>query len=290
MNGSISDLHAPVLRSQVVSLLSPLGGKTIVDGTVGLGGHSEALLESDGTVRVIGIDQDREALSLAAQRLANYGDRFLGIHGNFRDMGRHLNDANVRHVDGILLDIGVSSLQLDSEERGFSFRREGPLDMRMDRDAARTARDWLHDATSSEIADVLFRFGEERYARRIARSIVEARSVARIETTIQLADIVRGAVPPQYEHGRLDAATRTFQAIGDTYFAQDKSAEAVSQYGQALALWQSIGDKQGEGETLLGLSQAFSTLGDAEQAAAYQAQAQAALAEPVPAITPTPSD
>jgi 16S rRNA (cytosine1402-N4)-methyltransferase len=213
MNGNIADLHVPVLRSQVVRLFSPLDGKTIVDGTVGLGGHSEALLESSDTVRIIGIDQDSEALVLASQRLAPYGDRFLAVHGNFRDLESYLADRKVPHVDGVLLDIGISSLQLDSDERGFSFRREGPLDMRMDRHAARTARDWLRDATGSEIAEVLFRFGEERYARRIARSIVAARDASRIETTTQLADIVRRAVPSQYEHGRLDAATRTFQAI-----------------------------------------------------------------------------
>ena len=208
-----ADMHQPVLRAEVVSMLSPLMGKTVVDGTLGLGGHAEALLEADESVRVVGIDRDAEAIVLASQRLARFGSRVCAIHGNFRDLDRHLDDIKIMAVDGLLLDIGVSSLQLDSDERGFSFRRDGPLDMRMDRKGTQTAADWIHTATESELSDVIYRFGEERYARRIARTIVAARESDRITSTTQLAGIIRNAVPAKYVYRRLDPATRTFQAI-----------------------------------------------------------------------------
>ncbi len=208
-----ADLHEPVLRAEVVRILSPLTGKTVVDGTLGLGGHTEALLQADETVRVIGIDRDAEAIALASQRLARFGSRIRTIHGNFRDLGQHLDDIKIKTVDGLLLDIGVSSLQLDASERGFSFRRDGPLDMRMDRKGTQTAADWIHTATESELSAIIYRFGEERYARRIARAIVSARECDRITATTQLAGIIRNAVPAKYAYRRLDPATRTFQAI-----------------------------------------------------------------------------
>jgi len=213
MSDDPAALHVPVLLDEVIQAFSPLDGKTLVDGTVGLGGHSDALLQSSETLRIVGIDRDREALEWAAKRLARHGDRIRLIHGNFRDLGSHLDELEIGPVDGVLLDIGVSSLQLDTAERGFSFRRDGPLDMRMDRQAAHTAAAWIHEATESEIADVLFRYGEERYARRIARAIASRRDEHPIETTSELAEIVRGAVPARYDHGRLHPATRSFQAI-----------------------------------------------------------------------------
>ena len=213
MTECAADLHQPVLPAEVVTILSPLTGKTVVDGTIGLGGHTEALLQADETVRVIGIDKDTEAIALASQRLARFGSRIRTIHGNFRDLDQHLDDIGIKAVDGLLLDIGVSSLQLDSDERGFSFRRDGPLDMRMDRKGAQTAADWIRTATESVLADVIFRFGEERYARRIARAIVAARESDHITSTTQLAGIIRNAVPAKYVYRRLDPATRTFQAI-----------------------------------------------------------------------------
>lgn len=213
MPESVADLHQPVLCEEVLSILFPLAGKMVVDGTLGLGGHSEALLQEDDTVRVIGIDRDGEAIALATQRLARFGKRFEAIHGNFRDLSQHLDDIGIKAVDGLLLDIGVSSLQLDKGERGFSFRKDGPLDMRMNRQATETAADWIHTATESELSDVIFRFGEERYARRIARAILTARESGRITSTTQLADIIRKAVPARYDHRRLHPATRTFQAV-----------------------------------------------------------------------------
>lgn len=213
MPENAANLHQPVLRAEVLKLLSPLAGKTIVDGTLGLGGHSEALLMADETVRVIGIDRDAEAIALAAQRLVRFNARFVTVHGNFRDVDQHLDSLDVTSVNGLLLDIGVSSLQLDASERGFSFRRDGPLDMRMNREGSRTAADWIQTATESELSKVIFQFGEERYGRRIARAIISARASGRIESTLQLADVVRRAVPGKYDHRRMDPATRTFQAI-----------------------------------------------------------------------------
>jgi len=213
MSNPIADLHQPVLRAEVIDLFSPLSGKTIIDGTLGLGGHTEALLASDDTVQVIGIDRDTEALALATERLLPFVDRFHAIHANFAQMDERLNDLNIQTVDGLLLDIGVSSLQLDADERGFSFRHDGPLDMRMDRQSSQTAADWIHAATESQLTDVIYRYGEERYSRKIARAIIRARESRRITSTVQLADIVRKAVPAKYDHRRLDPATRTFQAI-----------------------------------------------------------------------------
>ena len=213
MTEPIANLHQPVLCAEVVRFLSPLTGKTLVDGTLGLGGHTEALLQADATVQVIGVDRDAEALALATERLAAFGLRFRAIHGNFRQLDEYLDAVDIPEVDGLLLDIRVSSLQLDAEERGFSFRQDGPLDMRMNRQASETAADWVHRATESQLTDVIYRFGEERYGRKIAHAIIRARESGRIESTGQLADIVRKAVPAKYDHRRLDPATRTFQAI-----------------------------------------------------------------------------
>ena len=213
MTESIANLHQPVLCAEVLQFLSPLEGKTVVDGTLGLGGHTEAMLRADETVTVIGIDRDAEALALATERLTVFGERFQTVHGNFGQLDEHLNGLEIQTIDGLLLDIGVSSLQLDESARGFSFRRDGPLDMRMNRQSAETAADWVHTTTESQLTDVIYRFGEERYGRKIARAIVRARESERIESTSQLADIIRKAVPMKYDHRRLDPATRTFQAI-----------------------------------------------------------------------------
>ena len=213
MSDPSSPRHIPVLVDDVVQALSPLAGKTIVDGTLGLGGHAQALLEADASVRLLGIDRDRQALSLAGQRLAAYADRLSLIHGNFRELAHHLDRLEIRCVDGVLLDIGVSSLHLDESTRGFSFRRDGPLDMRMDRSMGQTAAEWLSEVSESALVDVIYRLGEERYARRIAGAIIRARAVEPLLTTGQLAEIIRRAVPAKYDHRRLDPATRTFQAI-----------------------------------------------------------------------------
>jgi len=206
-------MHEPVLTEEVVRFLSGTPTGTIVDGTVGLGGHSAALLEANADVHIVGIDRDQEALEVAAERLHAFGERVRLVHGDFRDMDRHLDEIGLPRVGGVLLDIGVSSMQIDRAERGFSFRADGPLDMRMNRTRGATASEWLQSADEAEIAQVLREYGEERYARRIARAIVRARDAGPIETTGDLVRIVHGAVPGSYFTQRIDPATRTFQAL-----------------------------------------------------------------------------
>jgi 16S rRNA (cytosine1402-N4)-methyltransferase len=213
-DGSARDLgHTPVLVRDVVRLLGTGRGGTLVDGTVGLGGHAESLLLADPIVRVIGIDQDTYALERARKRLTRFGDRVLLLHGNFADLGTHLANLGVSSVDGVLLDLGVSSMQLDDAARGFSLRADGPLDMRMDPTRHPTAAEWLASADGREIERVLTTYGEERYARRIARAIDAARTRSAIETTSQLVEVVHRAVPGVYFAERIDPATRTFQAL-----------------------------------------------------------------------------
>jgi len=206
--------HRPVLPTEVVELLAPIGSGWVVDGTVGFGGHAEEILRSCPGLRILGIDRDPSALIAATRRLAPFGARFRPVRGNFRNLSEHLSAAGLERIDGILLDLGVSSEQLNRPERGFSFRRDGPLDMRMDPSAGPTAADWLDAADPRAIADVLRRYGEERYAERIARAIAsEQTRRGRIETTGRLAEIVRAAVPGRYFAQRIDPATRTFQAL-----------------------------------------------------------------------------
>jgi len=208
-----SFLHRPVLRDETVDFLLRGEGGTIVDGTVGLGGHAEAILSADSAVRVIGIDRDEQALASAAERLSRFGGRIMLVHGDYRDLAEHLDRLGVGKMGGLLLDLGVSSLQLDRPERGFSFRTDGPLDMRMDPSRGPTAAEWIAAAPEEEIVDVLRRYGEERYAERIARAIGRARQDEPIETTGALAGIVHAAVPRRSFAQRIDPATRTFQAI-----------------------------------------------------------------------------
>jgi 16S rRNA (cytosine1402-N4)-methyltransferase len=204
-------MHAPVMVHEVIEELAPSRGGVFVDCTVGLGGHAKALLEG-GATRVIGLDRDADALALAATELAPFGPRVELVHSDYRDVLGVLAARGVNGIDGLLADLGVSSMQLDETGRGFSFRRDEPLDMRMDRSAGVTAAAAIAAADEQTLADVIFRYGEERYARRIAKSIVAARSAAPIESTGQLANVVRRAIPRR-GFVRIDPATRTFQAI-----------------------------------------------------------------------------
>jgi 16S rRNA (cytosine1402-N4)-methyltransferase len=204
-------LHEPVMVAETVALLAPARGGLFVDCTVGLGGHSRALLEA-GASRILGLDRDPDALRLAREALAAWGTRVELVHADYRDLARVLDERGIRGVDGALADLGVSSLQLDAEGRGFSFRRDEPLDMRMDRSQGPMAAELLEDVEEEELADVIFTHGEERFSRRIARAIVEYRRSAPITTTGQLAQIVRRAVPHR-GYQRIDPATRTFQAL-----------------------------------------------------------------------------
>ena len=203
-------VHAPVLVAETLALLEPSRGGLFVDCTVGLGGHSRALLDG-GADRILGLDRDPTALALAADNLASYGDRVELVHSDYRELPQVLDARGIATVAGALADLGVSSMQL-GEGRGFSFQRDEPLDMRMDRSRPPTAADLLADADEEDLANVIFQYGEERYSRRIARAIVQARAVAPVATTGQLAALVRRAIPFR-GHQRIDPATRTFQAL-----------------------------------------------------------------------------
>ncbi len=203
--------HVPVLLDAVRDLLAPGRGGVFVDGTVGLGGHARMLLEG-GAARVVGIDRDTDALAAAREALAGFGDRVSLVHGDYREMDGVLDALGIGEVNGILLDLGVSSLQLEAEGRGFSFRRDEPLDMRMDRSRGETAAERLTSVEETDLANVIFQYGEERKSRRVARAIVRARETAAIRTTGQLAAIVRRAAGGG-RWQRIDPATRTFQAL-----------------------------------------------------------------------------
>jgi 16S rRNA (cytosine1402-N4)-methyltransferase len=204
-------MHEPVMVAETVALLDPSRGGFFVDCTVGLGGHARAVLEA-GASRLLGLDRDSSALALAAESLAAFGDRVELVHADYRDLGAVLDVRGIEGIDGALADLGVSSMQFDTEGRGFSFRRDEPLDMRMDQTQGPTAADLLVDVDETHLANVIFQHGEERFSRRIARGIVEARRSAPIATTGQLAQIVRRAVPRK-GYQRIDPATRTFQAL-----------------------------------------------------------------------------
>ena len=193
---------------EVIEHLRPSEGALILDGTVGGGGHSQAILEAGANV--IGLDRDPEALAEAERVLAPYGDRFAGFLLNFRQFGEVLAGAGVNSVDGILLDLGVSSHQLDVPGRGFSFRADGPLDMRMGAVSGPTAAEWIAETPEEEMADAFFQHGNERASRRIARAIVRVREDCPIRTTMDLAAIVEAAVG---RHGKRHPATRVFQAL-----------------------------------------------------------------------------
>jgi 16S rRNA (cytosine1402-N4)-methyltransferase len=199
------------LLDEVLQQLAPERGGTFVDCTVGLGGHARALLQR-GASRLVGIDRDRSALAVARDALAEFGDRVELVHADYRQLPRLLEARGLPAVDGILADLGVSSMQLDREGRGFSFRRDEPLDMRMDDSQGRTAAQLLAEVEESELADVIYQFGEERHSRRIARALVRARGERPLQTTGQVADIIR-RVSRRRGYERIDPATRTFQAL-----------------------------------------------------------------------------
>ena len=215
-------MHVPVLLDQVVQWLTPERGGLFVDCTVGLGGHAHALL-SRGADRLIGIDRDPAALQVSRETLAEFGERVELVHADYRELPALLDARGVTEVGGILADLGVSSMQLDAEGRGFSFRRDEPLDMRMDTSRGETAADLLARVEESELADVIYQFGEERHSRRIARGLVRAREERALTTTGQVADIVRRSVRGgrggkssrggRGGYERIDPATRTFQAL-----------------------------------------------------------------------------
>ncbi len=212
--GGMSAPHRPVLLQETLLWLEPERGGWFVDCTLGLGGHSEAILEAHPDTRVIGIDRDVEALDWATNRLARFGTRFRAVHANFGEIARVLAEAGESEASGVLADLGVSSLQLDAAHRGFSFRHDAPLDMRMDASGdEETAADLLASLPEEEIARIIFEYGEERRSRRIARWIVERRERGEpLQTTRKLAELVARAVG-KHRGDRIHPATRTFQAL-----------------------------------------------------------------------------
>ena len=197
--------------AEVLEHLEPSRGGLFIDCTVGLGGHARALLEG-GASRLIGLDRDPAAVDAARSALSGFGDRVDLVHADYRRLNAVLDERGVTNVDGVLVDLGVSSMQLDAPGRGFSFRQDAPLDMRMDTTAGPTAAEAIREVDERTLADVIYEFGEERHSRRVARAIVAARVQAPIETTGRLADVVRRAIPRK-GYSRIDPATRTFQAI-----------------------------------------------------------------------------
>lgn len=214
LNADGQGSHEPVLVDEILFWLQCKPGGIYVDCTLGYAGLAVRILDCNAPDGIlVGIDRDVTALAEARMRLRSAMARVHVRHGNFRDLKAHVAGCGVRQVDGVIFDLGVSSPQLDRAERGFSFREDGPLDMRMDQSEGRTAADLIRDLQETELADVIYHMGEERYARRIARAIVRARAEGEIGTTGQLVAVVERAVPAFYRHGRIHCATRTFQAL-----------------------------------------------------------------------------
>ncbi|MFY9402469.1 MAG: 16S rRNA (cytosine(1402)-N(4))-methyltransferase RsmH [Candidatus Omnitrophota bacterium] len=210
------DFHIPVMLREVLDFLDLKKGDLIVDATLGTAGHAKEIL---GRILpgggLIGIDRDENSLSIARQRLSEFGSACTFVHGNFVDIDKILEKLNVDKVDGILFDLGISSYQLKDAARGFSFQREGPLDMRMDKDSYISAYDLINNLNEEELSSLLWNFGEERWHNRIARILVKERQRQPIATTLELADIVSRSIPRRYraKHYRIHPATRTFQAV-----------------------------------------------------------------------------
>ncbi len=207
-------MHKSVLVEEICSFLNPTPGGVYVDCTLGHGGTSLKILEKSGNnAHILGMDCDSQALDLAKKTLESHANSVTFCHGNFSHILNFVHKSGFKHVDGVVFDLGVSSMQLDSPERGFSFLSSGPLDMRMDRRQETSALDLVNQLPEKELADLIFTYGEERYSRRIARAIVQARTNERIWTTDSLVEVLRRALPPAYKRGRLHFATRTFQAL-----------------------------------------------------------------------------
>ncbi|MDD5251912.1 MAG: 16S rRNA (cytosine(1402)-N(4))-methyltransferase RsmH [Patescibacteria group bacterium] len=206
--------HVPVLLNETIELLDLKPNANVVDGTLGAGGHAAAILERTApNGRLLGLDLDEAALEAARSSLQRFGSRAMLVHANYREAERVITAQAFGPVQAALLDLGYSSLEVDDPARGFSFRADGPLDMRYDREQELTAAAVVNTWSEDELAGLIAKYGEERYARRIAQAIVAARRRERIIGTLQLADVIAGAVPASYRHGPISCATRTFQAL-----------------------------------------------------------------------------
>jgi 16S rRNA (cytosine1402-N4)-methyltransferase len=233
--------HEPVLLAEVLDYLAATGPRILLDATLGLAGHSTAFLQRFMEGRVIGIDRDAEMIELARERLAPFGDRASVVHAPFSRLAEALDAEGIDTVDAALFDFGVSSPQLDTADRGFSFRHDAPLDMRMDRSTGETAADLINSMRETDLANLIYELGGERSSRRVAAAIVAERRHERIETTGRLAAIVRRAVRGK---SRIDAATRTFQALrmavndelGEIHSGLDAATGRLRPGGRLLAI------------------------------------------------------
>lgn len=214
MDGALKEyLHTPVLTKEVIEYLRCSMGGTFVDGTVGEGGHALQMLRASKKSRVVGIDRDEEILGAARKRLAGYAGRVFLIHDDFVHLPHILRRIGIKTVDGVLLDLGVSTFHLQKEGRGFSFQKEGPLDMRMDRRSDLTAHHIVNHFPLKEVEEILNRYGEERWAKKIAKAIGKQRQHGSIETTTELAEVTSRAIPRHFHPRRLHPATKTFLAL-----------------------------------------------------------------------------
>lgn len=215
---AVADRHVPVMRDRIVELLAPaLDGagqpRVYLDGTLGMGGHTEAILRACPDAVAYGVDRDTEALELAGRRLAGFGDRFVPVHARYDDAVAELADRGVASIDAALFDLGVSSLQLDETERGFSYSREAALDMRMDQTQGLTAADVLADYDEADLRRILRDYGEERFAGKIAKAIVRRRDTDPIRTSEQLMELLRATIPAASQRTGGHPGKRTFQAL-----------------------------------------------------------------------------
>jgi 16S rRNA (cytosine1402-N4)-methyltransferase len=214
--GSAEERHVPVLRDRILELLSPAlqePGSVFLDGTLGMGGHTEAVLAACPAARAVGIDRDTQALDLAGERLAAYGDRFTGVHAVYDELPHVLADLGLGTVDAVLFDLGVSSLQLDEAERGFAYRHDAPLDMRMDQSGGITAAEVLNTYDPPELERILRDYGEERFARRVAAAIVRERQREPFTTSARLVEVLKKAIPAASQKSGGHPGKRTFQAL-----------------------------------------------------------------------------
>ncbi len=213
LSESDSPVHVPVLLEECLEGLNIQPDGIYLDGTLGLGGHSSAIAAKLASGRLIGLDRDETAIRRAGERLKPFGSRVTLVHGRFSELDRILDELNIPAVDGMLFDLGVSSPQLDEAERGFSYRLDAPLDMRMDRSCGLTAADVVNNYAEEELSRILFTYGEERYARRISAAIVKARELSPIENTERLVEVIRSAMPAAALREKQHPAKRSFQAI-----------------------------------------------------------------------------
>lgn len=205
--------HYSVMLSETVDALNVTDGGIYADGTLGGGGHSFEILSRGKNIRLIGIDQDKDALSAASKRLAEFGNQVTYVNSNFKNISKVLDELGIDEIDGMVLDLGVSSYQLDNEERGFSYMKSAPLDMRMNQNSAFSAYNVVNEYSEGQLTDIFYRYGEENWSKRVAQFIVERRKNAPIETTGELSEIIKAAIPKGARKDELHPEKRIFQAI-----------------------------------------------------------------------------